>query len=353
MLIIPGRERLHNQALSSKNQLSKRGFICILVDMSAKKDLSLAKFLHNAQSAIRSIETNPSKEWQKALAILSGTSGKVILSGIGKSGHIGVKLAATFISLHITAVFVHPAEAFHGDLGLIGKGDVMIALSHSGETPELLKLVQRVRGYQIPIIAITGNANSTLGKAGTAVLTYKIKEEGSPFNIAPMASTMATLVIGDYLASSVSASKGISPKEFAESHPGGSLGLRLTKVKELMLPKKKTPLVRQNTSLKDALQVMDDAKLGVIGVVDVRGRLCGVLSDGDIRRILVSGTFSYDAPIKNYMHAKPKRIAPSDSLQTALHEMETYKITSLFVVNEKQEIAGIIHMHAIVEHKVV
>lgn len=291
------------------------------------------------------------KDVLRAVNILSQISGKLVVTGIGKSGHVGTKIASTMTSLGIPAAFMHAAEAFHGDMGIIGKGDALIAVSHSGNTKELIQLTRYLGKEKVPIIAIVGNPKSGLAKSSSVALVYSVREEGSPFNLAPMASATASLVIGDLLASALSLKKGFNPKTFADLHPGGSLGLQLTKVSERMIGGRLMPLIYKTSSFREALKEIDNKKLGIAGVVNGRQKLAGVITDGDVRRFLLKGgqpelTLAGDAMTPN-----PKTIGPDTNLQEAIEKMEHYKITSLFVTDPAKKPIGIIHMHQIIEEQ--
>lgn len=284
--------------------------------------------------------------------ILSQISGKLVVTGMGKSGHVGAKVAATMTSLGIPAVFMHAAEAFHGDVGIIGKGDALVAISNSGNTKGLVQLARHLGQEEVPIIAIVGNPKSELAKNSSAALVYSVQDEGSPFNLAPMASATASLVIGDLLASALSLKKGFSPKTFADLHPGGSLGLQLTKVSEQMVSGRNVPLVENRESLKRVLLMMSKKRpMGIVGVINKKKKLSGVITDGDIRRFLLRGGKSDSAFADNVMTRTPKVIGPDASLQEAIEMMENHKITSLFVVNASNNPIGMIHMHQILERQ--
>jgi arabinose-5-phosphate isomerase len=292
------------------------------------------------------------KDLIQAVEVLASARGKVVVSGIGKSGQIGTKIASTFVSLGVPAVYLNPAEAMHGDLGVVGPGDVMIAISASGETKELLRLLKHVHRIKVPVVAITGAAKSSLAGLSAASLVFKIKEEGSPYNLAPMASSTASLVIGDILASALSAKKGFTDKDFAGFHPGGSLGLRLTKVSELS-GRIDLPMVGKEKPLREAIRIMNRGSLGVVAIIDNGHKLKGVITDGDIRRALVNGEYDPAAPAHSIMTANPKTVGEADSLEDALIKMESHKITSLFTTDNKGRLCGILLMHDIIEHKML
>lgn len=304
-----------------------------------------------AVSSVRKLLDN---NFLKIVDSLTQIRGKIVISGMGKSGQIGVKMASTFVSLGIPAVYLNPAEAMHGDLGVISDGDAIIAISASGETKELLRVLKHVhRHIKIPIVAITGAPRSSLSNISNMTLAFGIREEGSPFNLAPMASATTTLVIGDILATTLSVKKGFTERNFASSHPGGSLGLRLAKVSELSKKGKSLPVVKKNDPFKLILNVMSGNSLGVAAVVDEHKKLVGVITDGDIRRFLLSGKFSEQATARVIMTLRPKTIDEDESLEAALIKMETHKITSLLVADKHKRLTGVILMHDIIEHKML
>jgi arabinose-5-phosphate isomerase len=314
---------------------------------------AIDSFLDTQLSAVRSASSNDARRIASAVDALMRSHGKIVVSGIGKSGHIGMKIASTMTSLGAPAVFVHPSEAFHGDLGLIGKTDSVILLSHSGETRETVRLLQHLKRLGTAVVGVTGNPDSTLAKESSVALTYAVADEGSPFNIAPMASTTAMLVIGDLLACALCLRSGFSAADFAASHPGGSLGLQLTRVSEFMKGPERLPIVREIATFDDALEEMNRCRLGVTSVVDAYGRMVGVFTDGDIRRFLLSESFDRKAPITTLMIKDPKTIGPETSLQEAMRLMEDLRVMVLFVTDAGNRPVGVIHMHHIVEGKIV
>lgn len=321
--------------------------------MSNNTRKKLKDLLKKEISAIQNLSRAINYDFDKTVNLINKASGKVIVSGLGKSGHIGMKIAATMNSLGIPSIFLHANEALHGDLGVVSSDDVLLAISFSGETKELVKVAQHLRKHGVAVISITGNKNSPLARTANANLIIKIKEEGSPFNLAPMASTTATLVLGDLLAAALSAKRGFREKDFADSHPGGTLGLKMTKVSELMAKGFRVPLIKENHPFKKALQEMTKKGLGVTAVVNKNGKIAGVISDGDIRRFLLSGNPSERSVARDAMTRNPKKIGKDQSLQEAIKIMEKYKITSLFVVDKNKKPKGIIHMHQIIEEKLL
>lgn len=299
--------------------------------------------------ALQGLDRILNKHFEDAVTLLSKINGKIIICGLGKSGHVGTRIASTMNSLGVPAVFIHPGDAFHGDIGLIKSDDAVIAISFSGETKELINIIKHLKQHNIPIIALTGKTNSKLTKLSDISLVFTIKEEGSPFNLAPMASVTATSVIGDLLATALSLKKDFNKKDFADVHPGGSLGLQLTKVNEIMLKNKDIPIVSINDSFIKATTEMTKKKLGIAGVIDVHKKLTGVITDGDIRRFLQSGKMRNDSLSKDAMTKNPKTIHYHESLQAAIVRMEQFKITAIFVTDHHGHLMGMINLHDIVE----
>jgi arabinose-5-phosphate isomerase len=297
-------------------------------------------------AAIRSLADDLDEGFDTAVALLHGTTGRVVVTGIGKSGIVGQKIAATLASTGTPAFFLHPAEAIHGDLGMILAGDVVLALSHSGETEEIVALLPHVRRRGAKLVALTGKRASTLAREADAVVATTIREEACPLNLAPTASTAAQLAMGDALAMALSVEKGFRPEDFAALHPGGKLGKRFLKVADLMHAGAGVPLVPLDAPMKDVVYEMSKKRLGITGVVDGEGRLAGVVSDGDLRRLLEhEGERAWSADAAGAMNRSPKTIAPSAFATEALRLMEERKITSLFIVGGDGRPEGIVHLH--------
>ncbi|MBP7676500.1 MAG: KpsF/GutQ family sugar-phosphate isomerase [Thermoanaerobaculia bacterium] len=297
-------------------------------------------------AAIRSLADSLDAGFDTAVALLHGTTGRVVVTGIGKSGIVGQKIAATLASTGTPAFFLHPAEAIHGDLGMILAGDVVLALSHSGETEEVVALLPHVRRRGAKLVALTGRRASTLGKEADAVVEAAIREEACPLNLAPTASTAAQLAMGDALAMALSVEKGFRPEDFAALHPGGKLGKRFLRVSDLMHAGGDVPLVPLDAPMKDVVYEMSKKRLGITGVVDAEGRLAGVVSDGDLRRLLErEGEKAWSADAAFAMNRTPKTIAAKSFATEALRLMEEKKITSLFIVDDDGRPGGIVHLH--------
>jgi len=299
------------------------------------------EILHDEARALDALADSLGEPFDRAVGLRLECGGKLIVSGLGKSGHVGRKIAATFASTGTTASFLHLAEAIHGDLGMAAKGDVAILISQSGETAELEPVIDHFRSVGIPIIAITGNSTSMLAEAATALLVLPHWPEVGPEAVAPTTSTTMTLALGDALAMTVMRQKGFTRTDFGRLHPGGSLGARLKPVTRLMHSGDQLPLVNQQTSMHDTVLEMSAKRLGVVGVTDEAGNLVGVITDGDLRRHIEQGL---DHPATVFMSANPKTIGPDALIDEALTLFDEYKITTLFVVDEGRPV-GVLHIH--------
>lgn len=298
--------------------------------------------------ALRALAERIDGEFERAVEMILSSRGRVVVSGMGKSGLVGQKIASTMASTGTPAFFLHPAEGIHGDLGMIMKGDVVIGVSNSGETEELLRILPVIKRLGARLIAMTGNPASTLGRAGDIVLDISVKEEACPLGLAPTASTTATLAMGDALAVALLVQRGFSAEDFALFHPGGSLGKKLLlTVADFMHSGDAMPLVSEETPMREALFVITAKKLGASGVVDAGGRLVGVITDGDLRRALERGSDIINQPAGALMTRNPKRIKGMELAAKALQQMEEFSITSLFVFeDDTSDIPiGIIHLH--------
>ena len=301
--------------------------------------------LHDEARALDALAESLGETFEHAVELVVSCKGKLIVSGLGKSGHIGRKIAATFASTGTTAIFLHLAEAIHGDLGMASAGDVALLISQSGETAELEPVIDHFHGAAIPIIAITGHANSMLGEAAEAALILPQWQEVGPESVAPTTSTTMTLALGDALAMTVMHLKGFSRTDFGRLHPGGSLGARLKPVKRLMHAGKQIPLTRADSSMHDTIVEMTAKRLGIVGVVDAEGSLVGVITDGDLRRHIEEGL---DHVASEFMSADPKTIGPDALVDDALSLFDEHRITTLFVVEETEggkRPLGVLHIH--------
>ena len=287
-------------------------------------------------------------QFARAVEMILACQGRVVITGMGKSGLICQKVAATLASTGTPAFFLHPAEGVHGDLGMLMKGDVVIAVSNSGETEEITRILPIIKRMGLPLISMSGSAASTLGRAGDLFLDISVREEACPLQLAPTASTTATLAMGDALAVALLLERGFREEDFALYHPGGALGKRLLlRVFDLMHTGKAIPSVNENTLLKDALYEISSKKLGITGVFNSEDELVGVFTDGDLRRTIESGISILNRPIAEVMNRQPKRILKDNLAAKALQRMEQHSITSLFVFENEDERqpVGIIHLH--------
>ena len=297
-------------------------------------------------AALRSLLDDLDEGFDAAVAAMKGTAGRVVVTGIGKSGIVGQKIAATLASTGTPAYFLHPTEAIHGDLGMILKGDVVLALSYSGETEEIVALAPHVKRRGATLAALTGNPSSSLGRSADIVVTSRIREEACPLNLAPTASTTAQMAMGDALAMALSVEKGFQPEDFAALHPGGKIGKRFLRVRDLMHTGDAIPVVPASAAMKDVVYEMSKKRLGITGVSDGAGRLAGVISDGDLRRLLERhGSRAMDLTAGDAMSRNPKTIAAGAFATEALLGMEERKITSFFVLDDAGRAAGILHLH--------
>ncbi len=297
-----------------------------------------------ANSILR-LKERQGQEFVDAINILYGSKGKVVVTGMGKSGLIGKKIAATLCSTGTPAVFLHPAESTHGDSGIITRDDVVIGISNSGETAELLNLLPLIKRFGVPLIGMTGKTDSTLAKRSDVVLDVSVEREACPLNKAPTASTTVTLALGDALAVCLLKKRGFSYEDFLVFHPSGALGKGiLYKVSDLMLKDEKLPVVDENLSFIEAVKLISDKKLGCAYILNQDETLKGVITDGDIRRILLKYGNINDLKVKDVMVLNPKHVNTDDLAAKALSIMEKYSITSLGVT-ENGKLIGIIHIH--------
>jgi arabinose-5-phosphate isomerase len=271
--------------------------------------------------------------------------GRLCVTGLGKSGLVGQKIAATLASTGTPAYFLHAAEASHGDLGMLVEGDIVLALSYSGETAEVVRLLEFARSRKIRTMAMTGVPGSAVAKAADHVLSVAISREACPLNLAPTASTTAMLAVGDALAMVLSEKRGFGEADFAALHPGGELGRRFLKVRDLMRTGDRVPRVVRDTPMAETVHEMSRKMMGITAVADEKGELLGVISDGDLRRLIETDVVLLSRTAGDCLHARPKTIDPETFASTALAIMEEAKITSLFVVDEKQRLTGALHLH--------
>lgn len=290
------------------------------------------------------------EDFAKAVDVIYNCKTRVALTGIGKSGIIARKIAATLASTGTPAFFMHPSEGVHGDLGMITPDNVVVALSQSGNSDEVVRLIPYFKHFKIPIIALTGEKNSNLGKNADYVLSTHVEQEACPLNLAPTASTTAALALGDALAIALLKKRGFQTEQFAIFHPSGTLGKRLlTKVSDLMRSGDANPIIHQSKTFKEGILEMSSKGLGATSIVDDNGKLSGILTDGDLRRLLHSGKFDMDAPLSEIMIKNPKRITPDALGVKAIDMMEQYNITVLPVVDETGAPVAMIHLHDLIK----
>lgn len=310
--------------------------------------------LRTEADAIERVSSHLDDSFFEAVSLLLACRGRVVVTGMGKSGHIGRKLAATFASTGTPAFFVHPAEASHGDLGMITKQDIVLAISYSGTSSEILTLLPLLKRSGIKIISMTGNPGSTLAEIAEAHLNIGVATEACPLDLAPTASTTATLVMGDALAIALLEARGFTEEDFAFSHPGGALGRKLLlRVVDIMHTGDRIPRVPANASLSQALLTMTEKGFGMTTVVDEHNQLLGIYTDGDLRRTIDKGISLNGAAISDLMNPKPKTISDKALAAEALKVMEDLKITALVVRNDQACPVGVIHMHDLLRAGVV
>ena len=309
-------------------------------------DIALArKVLQTEAAAILALVERLDHRFEEAVNLLLECRGRVIVTGMGKSGIISRKIAATLRSTGTPAFFLHPGEAIHGDLGALQPDDVVIALSRSGETDEILRLLETIKRLGARLIAITGDCRSTLGKAADAALDCHVSEEACPLNLVPTASTTAALALGDALAMTLLVAKGFSQQDFANLHPGGKLGKRLMRVEQLMHGGEDTPIVDSDTPMHDVMYEMSRKALGMTCVVDGDRRLVGIITDGDLRRHMIKQPEFLSRIAADVMTRNPVTLRRDTLAAEALHVLEQRKITSIVVVNDRNEVQGVVHLH--------
>jgi arabinose-5-phosphate isomerase len=293
-------------------------------------------------------------EFAAAVELILGCHGRMIVSGMGKSGHVARKIASTMASTGTPAYFVHPAEASHGDLGMITRDDVLLALSNSGESEELLRIVPLIKRQGARLIAMTGVAGSTLAREADVHLDAGVAQEACPHNLAPTASTTAALALGDALAVALLDARGFGPDDFARSHPGGSLGRRLlTHVRDVMRSGESVPTVGPQTGVTDAILAMSRGGLGLVVIVGEAGKTLGIFTDGDLRRAFEKRIDLQNARIDSVMHAGPRTIGPDRLAVEAVEMMERYRINALLVADEAGRLLGALNMHDLFTAKVI
>jgi arabinose-5-phosphate isomerase len=317
-------------------------------DVIAPPDIDLAfarKVLQTEAAAIQALVDRLGETFERAVRLLLDCRGRVIVTGMGKSGIICRKIAATLSSTGTPAFFLHPAEAIHGDLGVLQPEDVIIALSYSGETDELLRLLETIKRLGARLIAITGDCRSTLGQASDVALDCRVSEEACPMNLVPTASTTAALALGDALAMTLLVAKGFSQDRFASLHPGGKLGKRLMRAEQLMQGGDQTPVVSASTPIPQVIYEISSKGLGMTCVVDDRGALSGIITDGDLRRHMTGKANLLERTAADVMTRNPVTIRRDTLAAEALLVLERRKITAIVVVNDDQRVLGVVHLH--------
>lgn len=293
---------------------------------------------------------NISKDIEMAVKLIASSKGKLIVTGVGKSGLVGSKMAATFASTGTSSFFLHPTEAMHGDLGMIGKDDIVLGISYSGESEELIKILPHLKRFNIPLVAMTKDKNSTLATYADIFLDISIEKEACPLDIAPTSSTTLTMALGDALAVCLMRYNNFQKEDFASFHPGGSLGKRLFVKVDDLLQKDNLPIVSLGTSLKEAVVVMSEGRVGSAIIVDNLKKVIGILSDGDLRRYMMNKDFSLLTKVEEVSTLNPKSIKEKNMLAyDVLNIIEDNKIQLLLVLNEDDTLYGMLHIHKLIE----
>ena len=286
----------------------------------------------------------------KAIDLIMTSKGKLIITGVGKSGLVGAKIAATLASTGTSSFFLHPTEAMHGDLGMIGENDIVLGISYSGESDELVQILPHLKRFNIPLIAMARNPESTLAKYSDVFINIKVDKEGCPLDAAPMSSTTLTMAMGDALAVCLMRKRDFKKEDFASFHPGGSLGKQLFVKVDDLLRKENLPVVSRETKLKDAILVMSEGRLGNVIITDKDDKVIALLSDGDLRRALMNDNFSMDCKVEDIATMNPKRLKNKELLASdALQVIEDYKIQLLIVTDENDKLIGVLHIHDLIE----
>jgi len=327
----------------------------MIAKINDARALALARDVLDIEAdAVRALRDQLDGDFVQAVALLLGCRGRVVVSGIGKSGHIARKIAATLASTGTPAFFVHPAEASHGDLGMVTPDDVFIGISYSGESEELVAILPLVKRIGAKLIAITGRAESSLGTLADVNLNAAVSKEACPLNLAPTASTTAALALGDALAVAVLDARGFGSEDFARSHPGGALGRRLlTYVRDVMRSGDDVPSVGLDATLSDALFQITAKRLGMTAVVDAAGHVAGIFTDGDLRRVLARDGDFRTLPITDVMTRQPRTIGPDHLAVEAVELMERHRINQMLVVDADGALIGALNMHDLFSRKVI
>jgi arabinose-5-phosphate isomerase len=304
--------------------------------------------------AVAALEHRLGTDFAAACRLLLACTGRIVVTGMGKSGHVGNKIAATLASTGSPAFFLHPAEAIHGDIGMITAGDVVLAISNSGETDELLTMLPVIKRLDVPLVGLTGNLDSTLARYATVTLDISVPAEACPLNLAPTASTTATLAMGDALAIAILEARGFTEEDFARSHPGGALGRRLLlHVEDVMRKGDELPMIGPATTLSAGLLEMSRKGLGMTTVVDDSRRVLGIFTDGDLRRTLDRQLDVHSTKMSDVMTVAYKAVQPRMLAAEAVHLMEAHRITSLPVIDEERRLVGALNVHDLLRARVM
>ncbi len=305
--------------------------------------LTEAKEIEKAASKI-------SFDIEKAIDLIINSKGKLIVTGVGKSGLVGTKIAATLASTGTSSFFLHPTEAMHGDLGMIGKEDIVLGISYSGESEELVQILPHLKRFNIPLIAMAKNENSTLAKYADVFININVEKEACPLDTAPTSSTTLTMAMGDALAVCLMKKRDFKKEDFASFHPGGSLGKKLFIKVDDLLRKENLPVVSRETKLKDAILIMSQGRLGSVIIEDENKNIIALLSDGDLRRALMNDNFSMDCKVEDIATKNPKILKNKELLASdALQLIEDFKIQLLIVTDENNKLVGVLHIHDLIE----
>ena len=299
---------------------------------------------------IEKAAANISFDIEKAVDLIINSKGKLIVTGVGKSGLVGTKIAATLASTGTSSFFLHPTEAMHGDLGMIGKDDIVLGISYSGESEELVQILPHLKRFNIPLIAMAKNEKSTLAQYSDVFINISVEKEACPLDTAPTSSTTLTMAMGDALAICLMKKRDFKKEDFASFHPGGSLGKKLFIKVDDLLRKENLPVVSRETKLKDAILVMSEGRLGSVIIEDENKKVIALLSDGDLRRALMNDNFSMDCKVEDIATKNPKRLKNKELLASdALQVIEDYKIQLLIVTDENDKLVGVLHIHDLIE----
>jgi arabinose-5-phosphate isomerase len=310
------------------------------------------RVLETEAEAVRSLVDRLDHRFEQAVGLVESCRGRVVVTGMGKSGLVGKKLAATLAATGTPALFLHPADGVHGDLGMLVKGDLVVALSNSGETEELLALVPAIKRLAVPLVVLTGRPVSRLAQHADLVLDVSVKEEACPMNLTPTSSAAAALALGDALAIAVLTRRGLGPDDMARLHPGGTIGRGLVRVAELMHRGDEVPVVPESAPLDTVIRAMSAKRLGCTGVIDAEGRLTGIVTDGDLRRAVERGAGHLPSTAAGVMTRRPKTVGRGELAVTALELMERHSITQLFIVDDDGRPDGVLHLHDLLRAKI-